>query len=150
TVRQLLAGETVAASSASAATRSNVGVIVAAVRDGIALLLAVLALQLTAEAQAEAFMAAGAADLVATLILIHRSLKGRPARAGGTTPLASGGLSRLAMRSAGRNVGRSVATIALVASATFLIVAVSSFRLAPSDEGTAGFAILGETSQPIF
>lgn len=155
-VRQLLAGETVAAGRSRASglgsggRRFSVGLMVAIGLYGLAVVLAVLAVQLSAEAQAGSFMAAGAAVLSATLILIHRRLRGSPAQAGETPPLASGGLRRLAMRSAGRNVGRSVATIALVASATFLIVAVSSFRMDPTEQGTGGFTLLGETSQPIF
>jgi len=155
-VRQLLAGDTTAppkrkySGISDGGGRFSIGLIVAVVLYGLAIVLAVLAVQLSAEAQAGSFMAAGAAVLTATLIVVYRRLKGPAISAGGSPSLASGGLRRLAMSSARRNVGRSVATIALVAAATFLIVAVSSFRMDPTDQGTAGFSLLGETSQPIF
>jgi hypothetical protein len=58
-------------------------------------------------------------------------------------------LASLAVRNAGRSPGRSLATIALMASASFLIVAVSSFRLSPTDEGIGGFRLLAESSEPV-
>jgi putative ABC transport system permease protein len=155
-VRQLLAGETTAApkksysGGAETGRRFSIGLLVAAGLYVVAVALAILAVRLSAEAQAGSFMAAGAAVLAATLILVYRQLRDGPTGSEQAHRLATSGLSRLAMRSAGRNAGRSVATIALVASATFLIVAVSSFRLDPTSEGTADFDLLGETSQPIF
>ena len=59
-------------------------------------------------------------------------------------------MGRLAFRNASRNVGRSTATIALMASAAFLIVAVSAFRMSPTDQGVGGFDLLAESSQPIY
>jgi ABC-type antimicrobial peptide transport system permease subunit len=64
--------------------------------------------------------------------------------------LGGGVLGRLALRNASRSTGRSIATIALVACSTFLIVSVSAFRMSPTDEGVGGFDLLAETSQPIF
>ena len=109
----------------------------------ISLALAVLATQLGGEAQAGAFMGAGASMLAALLILIAGRLKARG------SGLSTTGLARTAFRNAGRNVGRSVTTIALMASASFLIVAVSAFQLDPSDEGVGGFDYLAESSEPI-
>jgi len=40
-------------------------------------------------------------------------------------------------------------TIGLVGVAVFMIVALSAFRLAPSDSGTGGFDLVAESSQPI-
>ena len=56
---------------------------------------------------------------------------GRAVTAGG------GNLARLALRNAARNPGRSTLTIGLVAAATFLIVAVSAFRLDPRGQTPA-------------
>jgi hypothetical protein len=109
----------------------------------ISIALAVLATQLGGEAQAGAFMGAGAAMLAALLMFIAARLR---LRAGG---LSTTGLAKTAFRNAGRNVGRSVTTIALMASASFLIVAVSAFQLDPSDEGVGGFDYLAESSEPI-
>ena len=50
------------------------------------------------------------------------------------------------MFNARRNPLRSTLTISLVAVASFLIVAVSSFRLAPTESGTAGFDYIATTS----
>lgn len=109
----------------------------------ISLALGILATQLGGEAQAGAFMGAGAAMLAALLIFIAGRLKAKG------SGLSTTGLAKTAFRNAGRNVGRSVTTIALMASASFLIVAVSAFQLDPSDEGAGGFDYLAESSEPI-
>ncbi len=66
-------------------------------------------------------------------------------------------LNRLGERNAARRRGRSVATIAVLASGVFMVVAVDSFRQKPSAEtaldrrsGTGGFALLGESALPIY
>jgi hypothetical protein len=48
-----------------------------------------------------------------------------------------------------RNPGRSTLTIGLVAAASFLIVAVSAFRLNTGDAGTGGFEYVATSDQPI-
>ena len=64
-------------------------------------------------------------------------------------------MARLALRNAARNPGRSTLTVGLVAAATFLIVAVSAFRLDPRGQtpalhsGNGGFALAAESDQPI-
>jgi hypothetical protein len=61
----------------------------------------------------------------------------------------------LAARNAARNPTRSTLTIGLVAAATFLIVAISAFRLDPASQteskqsGSGGFVLLA-TSEPIY
>lgn len=61
----------------------------------------------------------------------------------------------LALRAPARQPGRSLATIALLASATFLLVAVAANRLdsgrgaTQRDSGTGGFAYWAETSLPV-
>jgi len=63
---------------------------------------------------------------------------------------------RLALRGAARNPGRSALGIALVAAATFLIVALSAFRIDPRGQlpdrasGNGGFALVAECDQPIY
>jgi hypothetical protein len=70
--------------------------------------------------------------------------------------VGKGNLLRLAVRNAARNPARSTLTVGLVAAASFLIVAVSAFRLDPSRQagdrggGTGGFALVAESDQPIF
>lgn len=64
-------------------------------------------------------------------------------------------LSAFAMANAARNPWRSLMTTALIASATFLIVAVAAGRRNPLSEipdiasGNGGFRLIGESSQPI-
>ncbi len=106
--------------------------------------LAVVATRLGGEPQAGAFMGAGFLVLVACLILVRHHL-------GNNRPLdANLSLVVLGMLSARRAPLRSTLTIGIVAVASFLIMAVSSFRLAPTELGTAGFAFVGRTNEPIF
>jgi hypothetical protein len=103
---------------------------------------------LSGPAQAGAFFGAGALVLAAAMISISGLLK-----AGGTGSLATGSgapLLTLAVRNAARNPRRSTLTIGLVASATFLIVAISAFRQNPTEEGAGGFSLIAETDQPVF
>jgi hypothetical protein len=64
-------------------------------------------------------------------------------------------VGRLGARSAVRNPGRSVLTAGLIASASFLIIAVESFRHDPSAEGpelhsgNGGFSLLAESTAPL-
>jgi putative ABC transport system permease protein len=109
-------------------------------------ILAGLASVLTAEAQAVTFLACGASFLTGLLMLISRLL-GRP-----SDPSARPfrwDLPSLAIKNISRARGRSMATIALVASACFLVIAVSSFRLSPTEQGVGGFNLLGESAESI-
>jgi putative ABC transport system permease protein len=158
-VRSLLAGEIVPSTQYSVpstkyanpslpAPRSALRIQVAAgLLFAAAVALAFYAATLGGEMQAAAFLGAGAALLSSLLLFVVGQLRS----AGGKSTLLGGAaLSRLALRNAGRNVGRSAATIALMASAAFLIVAVSAFRMSPTDSGVGGFDLLAESSQPIF
>jgi putative ABC transport system permease protein len=98
------------------------------------------------EAQAGAFLGAGAAMLVALVLLASSEL----ARGGTSVDLCgSWELVRLAYRNAARNPARSLLTLSLVASAVFLIVALSAFRLAPTEQGSGGFALVATSTQPL-
>ena len=99
-----------------------------------------------------AFFGSGAALLVASLAA-SRSVLGGPRRS-----LARGrglgALVRLGLGSAKRDPGRSLSSIALVASATFLVGSVSANRLEPSGEprrssGDGGFALAARSSVPL-
>jgi len=65
-------------------------------------------------------------------------------------------LESLALRNTSRRRGRSLATIAVLASGVFMVVAVDSFRKTGSqdytkhDSGTGGFALIGESASPIY
>ena len=58
-------------------------------------------------------------------------------------------LGRFARLSARRSPLRSALTVGLIGVASFLIVAVSSFRLSPTELGTGGFDFVATSSQPI-
>lgn len=65
-------------------------------------------------------------------------------------------IGELAFRNASRSTGRSLLTILLIGSATFLLVAVESFRRKPESDfasikgGSGGFNLLVETDVPLF
>lgn len=101
---------------------------------------------------AGAFFGGGAALLTAALFALSAALRGeREAR------ITPGGLAdvRLGMRNARRSPGRSVATVSLIASATFVIVAVAANKrdVGGGDlskrGGTGGFALVAQTAAPI-
>lgn len=112
----------------------------------VAVGLAILATQLGGESQAGSFVGAGVAVLAALLLLIRSRL----GREQGSQAVGQMTLSRLAFDNAGRNPGRSTLTIGLIATASFLIVALSSFRLDPTREGAGGFDLVADSSQPLF
>jgi ABC-type antimicrobial peptide transport system permease subunit len=115
----------------------------------LAVALSALAMRLGGMAQAGAFVAGGAALLSGLLLWIRVRLRSETI-ADPSSWRRGGVLWRLATRSAARNPGRSVITIGLMATATFLIVAMSSFRLAPTEAGVGGFDLVAESAQPIF
>jgi len=65
-------------------------------------------------------------------------------------------LTRLGARNAARNPGRSLLTAALLAAASFLLVAVESFRRDPGREfaersgGSGGFNLIAEVDVPVY
>jgi ABC-type antimicrobial peptide transport system permease subunit len=111
----------------------------------LAVILSVVAIGLSGDAQAGSFMGCGFCVLTALLLLVFEWLK---RNAGDTDALM--GLRQLSLMSLKRNPLRSTLTVGLVAVASFLIAAVSSFRLTPTDEGTAGFDYVAQSSQPVF
>jgi ABC-type lipoprotein release transport system permease subunit len=100
------------------------------------------------EAKAISFFGSGALLLIASLACVWLWLR-RTARE--TTPRPS--LTALGVRNAGRQAVRSSLTVGLLASATFLIVAVESFhKRAHGDfiEGDRRLMLVGETTVPIY
>ncbi|HUQ90119.1 MAG TPA: ABC transporter permease [Bryobacteraceae bacterium] len=89
------------------------------------------------------FFGAGAMFLIATLAALRLWL-GR----GVTNPNA---VWRLGLRNATYRPGRSVLSMALIAFATFLIVALSAFRQEgkTGSPGAGGFALVGESALPV-
>jgi putative ABC transport system permease protein len=105
-----------------------------------------LAVVLQGEARAGAFFGTGAIILIFLLGEIRLRLRGRGRSADASQTFSLPKLSRL---NAARNPGRSTLTIGLVAAASFLIVAISAFRLETSDAGTGGFDYVATSDQPI-
>ena len=161
--RRLLAGQTTAVSAhfhragwgghpgGSARTRwIELSLVIAAVAPAAVL----LTVRLSDKIRVGAFFGAGAIALAALLTLV--GIRWRAGMTGPAVTVGRGNLARMALRNAARNPGRSTLTIGLVASASFLIVAVSAFRLDPSqqtpslDSGNGGYALVAESDQPIF
>ncbi|MEM7457143.1 MAG: ABC transporter permease, partial [Planctomycetota bacterium] len=144
-VREMLAGkleEDTKAKQAAGWTKFLVPVLIVG-----AIGLSAAAASLSGDAQAGAFMGSGFLVLTAILIWVYRWLRSRNVDTSGA--ILNTGLGRLAILNARRNPLRSTLTISLVAVASFLIVAVSSFRLAPTESGTAGFDYIATTSQSL-
>ncbi len=145
TARGLLAGSfaTAATSTARPGMWANLVIIVLLFA---AAGLAGLATSLGGEAQAGAFMGAGAAVLGALALMMRRVLL---AGADGIGLLGKASLARMASRNAGRNPSRSLMTVILMAMSVFLLVAIGAFRLDPSERGSGGFDWVGECAVPI-
>ncbi len=99
------------------------------------------------------FFVAGFAWLTMGLLLLRRSLRRRAGDAVEGSQISS--LSGLALANAARNPQRSLLTAALIALATFVIVAVAAGRRNPVSEtpdlksGNGGFSLVAESSQPV-
>jgi len=114
------------------------------------LAISAVGLAVVARGNPGAFFGAGALLLMAG-IFFARGLLRRVAMGTGVNSI-----SELAARNTSRRAGRSLATIAVLASGVFMVVAVDSFRQGPLDDptkhdsGTGGFALVGESSAPIY
>ncbi|MEX2141541.1 MAG: ABC transporter permease [Pirellulales bacterium] len=114
------------------------------------------ATQLSGEAQAGAFVGSGALVLGGLLTTVWHSLRSERRSSSLISHSSGGSLARLAVRNGARAPLRSTLTIGLVATATFLIVAISAFRLDPPDDigdpntGSGGFQLIAESDQPIY
>lgn len=122
---------------------------------GVALAVACLAGSgaATAGVQAGLFYGAGVGLLIACLSFLSARLRAgtvRTALIGGAFPVI-----RLGVRNAARNRGRSLLTIGLMSSATFVIVTVSAMRKEGGhdhpvrDSGDGGFALIAQCDTPI-
>lgn len=107
--------------------------------------LAIPALRLEGEAQAGAFFGSGALVLAALLTGLRQRLRQPDSIAPQRLSLAG-----LALRNARRNPARTILSVGLAAVASFLIIALSAFRLAPTRQGTGGFDLIATADQPIY
>ena len=100
---------------------------------------------------AGAFFTAGAAFLTVGLMLLRRRLAADEAA---SNPDLS--VPQLGVRNAARNPTRSMLTAGLLASATFLLVAVESFRRTPEADfteksgGSGGFQLIASFDVPLY
>lgn len=108
--------------------------------------LSILGSQVTGEVRAGVFFGSGAIVLVLLLGEVRYQLR----KLASTPPAQKQfSLSRLAALNLARHPARSTLTIGLVAMATFLIAAISAFRLDTGVEGTGGFTLVATSDQPI-
>jgi ABC-type antimicrobial peptide transport system permease subunit len=144
-VRRLLSGQM--SDSVFGDRSGRWGRLAAGALFAVALALVFSATFLAGMAQAGAFVGGGAALLASTLVWLWSQLRriGTAARDARRFHLTG-----LAWTNAARNPLRSAITVGLIATAVFLIVATSSFRLAPTDTGCGGFDLVGATSEPVF
>ncbi len=111
----------------------------------VALFLLISATGKGGETQAGLFFGSGFCTLAALLIGVRAWLR-RPNQ----RPKPDLRIATLALLNARRNPLRSTLTIGLVAVASFLIVAISAFRIAPDDSGTGNFDFVATSNQPLF
>ena len=124
---------------------SRIWLVVALVCVVIAVSLAFMATTLGGESQAGAFMGSGFMILAGALIGVRLWLGNRKTQ----TASQVYSLGSMATANVKRYPLRSWLTIALVSVASFLLIAVSSFRLQPTDLGTAGFSFIARSDTPI-
>jgi putative ABC transport system permease protein len=121
----------------------------------LAVIFAVIGIALLAAARAKAidpaaaFFGAGASILIACLFAIGWSLRRRPH---GAVPSPS--VRGLGFRNTTERPGRSVLAIAVIASATFILISVDAFRrgdIDPADRhtGTGGYPLLVDLLLPL-
>ena len=145
-VRQLLAGQAESGIEGRVVKRpGRIGLAALVLLLVGAVVLLPVAFGLSGDAKSGAFMGAGFLVLAAGLIAVYRWLKMPEAKIESSLDL-----KKLALMAARRNPLRSVLTISLVGVASFLIIAVSSFRLSPTDRGTGGFDYMAVSSRPVF
>jgi ABC-type antimicrobial peptide transport system permease subunit len=159
--RDLLAG---ASSSASAPSHGNgrIAFIAGSIFTLVALaLLAAVGIG-RGTSNAGAFFGAGSMLLIAGLFFCSGTLRRLAAVSSNPkspvpnpqSPIAIS-LSSLAFRNAARRRGRSLATVGLLASGAFLVIAIGAFWLDSSENardrksGTGGFALYGESTLPV-
>ncbi|MCX5655986.1 MAG: ABC transporter permease [Planctomycetota bacterium] len=151
--RELLAAGAEAELNLAAPRRGRVwlGMAVAAVSGAAAVMLLPLAKGAAGEKAAGVFFGVGSLLLVGLLSAYH-SLLLSLAFGSDRKPLD---LAALAMRNVARRRGRSLATVAILASGVFLVIAVGAFYQGPQANsaarasGTGGFALFGEASLPV-
>ena len=113
--------------------------------------LSLIAMGILGYYQALSFFGSGGLLLIASLIEVGRRFKSAGSQ---SNPRQS--LIGLAVRNAGRHAVRSVLTVGLLSSATFLIVAIGAFHQEADTDfldksgGSGGFPLIAQTEVPVF
>jgi ABC-type lipoprotein release transport system permease subunit len=108
-----------------------------------------------AEQAAMGFLGSGAALLVATLAFVDGWFRRAPRPHAADGDAGARRVAWLGVRNGARHPGRSVLTAGLVASATFLIMAVTAFHHSPGsrppekNSGDGGFLLAAESDVPL-
>ena len=103
------------------------------------------------QAAAGGFVGGGMMLLFASLTWIYTRLR-KPRRIesqSDSDSLRHYSLGGLASRNASRHPLRSTLTIGLMATAAFLIIAITAFRLQPTQRGTGGFDLVATSASPV-
>ncbi len=117
-----------------------------------AVFMAGLATRQSGMAQAGLFFGSGALVLSGLLVLMRYRLLAEPSAVTHNVDAAMGftNLSSLALSGLRRQPARSALTAGLVATASFLIIAIAAFRLQPTNSGTGGFTWIARADRPLF
>ncbi len=149
--RELLAGEVQGSRLKVQGARQSVAQLVGAGAALSAVALVGWAISKGETSNAEIFFSAGALVLISGLAFSAAWL-----RKLGTNPASANlSLGSFGLRSSAGRSKRTLATISMLACGSFLIVAISAFRLDSNQNatnrssGTGGFALIGETTMPI-
>ena len=106
-----------------------------------AIMAAIMGARGAGQQAAGGFVGAGMLLLLAALLAVFLRLKN-------AAPIQSG-LYSLASANARRSPLRSTLSIGLVATAAFLILSITAFRMSPTREGTGDFDLIAESGTPI-
>jgi putative ABC transport system permease protein len=101
------------------------------------------------QAQAGAFVASGMLWMIAGVLWLYRGLKSPGRTNSDPATIRPFGIQLLSRTNAQRSPVRSILTIALMATASFLILSMSLFQSQPDRRGTGGFAWIAKSSQSI-
>jgi ABC-type lipoprotein release transport system permease subunit len=124
--------------------------IVAAIVALLAVLIAAAGAAAGGQAAAGGFVGGGMLLLIAMLMAMYARLS-RPKRIENQSESVRGySVSVLAARNASRHPLRSTLTIGLMATASFLIIAITAFRLQPTERGTGGFDLIAQSATPLY
>ena len=128
---------------------------IAAVLAVLSIVAATIGALVGGQAAAGGFVGGGMMMLMAMLLIVYARLRepvslGSAESESGLQSKRRFSVGVLAARNGSRSPLRSTMTIGLMASAAFLIIAITAFQLRPTDRGTGGFNMIAQTSQPIY